>query len=94
MTKKVDTAEKATEKTPTAKIEIIVGRDVVLSTNKQKEALEKVNELQKENHPSIALVYHEKELTHLYKKDRYEKNYRVTKGEYPHQLPAAVKQEA
>lgn len=94
MTKKVDTAEKATEKNPTAKIEIIVGRDVVLSTNKQKEALEKVNELQKENHPSIALVYHEKELTHLYKKDRYEKNYRVTKGEYPHKLPAAVKQEA
>lgn len=94
MAKETATAEKAIEKKSTAKIEVIVGREVILSTDKQKEALEKVTELQKENHPLIALVYHEKELTHLYKKDRYEKNYRATKGEYPYTLPKAVKKEA
>lgn len=71
-------AKKATAK----KHQVFVGTELKKESNNPEETLQTVNELQKENVAEFQLVNHVAKVTHVYKKGRYEKNYRVTKGEY------------
>lgn len=80
------------KKATTPKFEVIVGEVKYEHPNSDK-ALEQVQDLQTKSRPVIAFVDHKKEKTILYKKGRYEQNYRITKGDYPYIVPVAVKQE-
>jgi len=76
MTKAVTTKAKA------MKHQVFVGTELKKESNNPEETLHTVNELQKENVVEFQLVNHIAKVTHVYKKGRDEKNYRVTKGEY------------
>lgn len=76
MTQKVTTPAKA------KKFQVFVGTELKAESNNHEEALEKVSELQKENHSEIQLVNHVAKVTHVYSKGRYDKNYRITGTEY------------
>jgi hypothetical protein len=69
-------------KTPTLKIQVITSGEVHLETKNPKEAFKKANELQQNNREEIQIVNHIAQTLTVFKKGRYDKNYRVTKGTY------------
>jgi hypothetical protein len=73
--------------TKAKKFQVFVGADLKIESNHRTEAVSHVGALQSENVPEIKLVNHEAQVTHLYIKGRYDKNYRITKGAY---APAVV----
>ncbi|UOX32399.1 hypothetical protein LXD69_10075 [Flavobacterium sediminilitoris] len=79
--------------TPRAKKnQVYVANELKFESNKVEEAAAEVQKLQKEATPSITLVNHVAQVTHLYKKERYDKNYKITKGVYPMEFPVAVQE--
>jgi len=74
---------KATPTTASAKKhQVFVGTELKAESNKYEDVIPKIHELQKENVAEIKVVNHIYKVTHLYVKGRYDKNYRITKGEY------------
>lgn len=76
MTQKVTTPAKA------KKFQVFVGTELKAESNDRLEALGLINDLRNENVPEIKFVNHTDKVSHLYKKDRYDKNYRVVGTEY------------
>lgn len=69
-------------KNTTSKIQVITSGEVHLETKNQKEAFKKANELQQNNREEIQIVDHIAQTLTVFKKGRYDQNYRVTKGTY------------
>lgn len=64
------------------KFQVFVGTELKAESNFQQDALKELGKLQKINYAEIKFVNHDAKISHLYKKDRYDKNYRVTGTEY------------
>jgi hypothetical protein len=64
------------------KFQVFVGKELKAESNFQQDALKELGELQKVNYAEIKMVNHEAKISHLYKKGRYDKNYRVTATQY------------
>lgn len=85
MTKTLETSKQK-------KLQVFVANELKYSSNKPEEAIAEVQKFQKENVPEIALVNNESKVTNLYRKGRYDQNYKITKGVYPFTLPVAVQE--
>ena len=71
-----------TTKAKAMKHQVFVGTELKLESNNPEETKQAVIELQKENVAEFQLVNHVEKITHVYKKGRYDKNYRIVDGEY------------
>lgn len=74
--------EKVKAPAKTKKHQVFVGTELKAESNVYEEVVATLQELQKQNLPEIKVVNHHYKVTHLYKKDRYDKNYRVVAGIY------------
>lgn len=70
------------QKAKAKNIQIFVGTELKAESNDRLEALEALAKLQDENIPEIKMVYHGAKVSHLYTKERYDKNYRIIGTEY------------
>lgn len=76
MTQKVTTPAKA------KKFQVFVGTELKAESNIYEEVIPTIHKLQDENVLEITVVNHYHKVTHVYKKDRYDQNYRITGTEY------------
>lgn len=76
MTSKVEKPAK------TKNFQIFVGAELQEESNSYEGIIKKLYELQSQNVEEIIIVNHVSEITRLYVKERYDKNYRVKAGIY------------
>ena len=87
MAKSVQTPSKA------KKHQVFVGEELKAESNVYEEVIPALQELQKENVAEIKVVDNVCKAVQIYRKGRYDKNYRITKGEYVAPSKAVTEEE-
>jgi hypothetical protein len=87
-------SEKVKPPAKAKKIQVFVGTELKTESNVHEDVIPTLHELKTANVPEIKVVNHHYKVTHLHKKGRYDKNYRVVEGIYEANAPAVTEEEA